>query len=806
MTEVTEVTEVTTETVEVLEDVPTTTEEVTEVTEVITETIEVTDKPEETTEVTEVTTTETTVIVEEDDVTKDKKPKSKKHRKPKRQPTSGTTEEMTEVTEVTTETVEVLEDVPTTTEEVTEATEVITETIEVTDKPEVTTERTTTDTTVIVEEDDVVKDKKSKSKRHRKSKHLMDQKDVIVSCDKANRVGVDAKPLVALLNCDELFDDDIQTGEINTFTVGSIGNETTNTFDKDGAVIAKIKTDMFSTTKANSSKNIKTIRKTIPAVARSSGGKMRTIDVETMTRTNILSGDRHTEVKTDTSGFTGEVESTPSANTAKSNVKLISFSTDRKSNQDNAVDVTAKTEASCTTEDKEKFITFGGKLTSAIEVQTITVKSSSTAETSTTVKTDSHENAENNLDFITISAVVGTEGTKRSLYNSSVEERLALTATQRTGMGSALYNMKRRRLVKTWLPQFVSYVQRRGRSLSKTMPRKELLNFARDFCDLNFANFEDGFFTSGTYEEKRATWTIARSLSFHYPGVAVQQLGLGFGKFRRTLLIDEVCRTHKRSDGTPLIEVEFVLSALQVVPKKCAYYEDVLILENGEVLFHGTGESLITYFLELGFLCPPNVNVADYLLHLNETQQMYHQVTMIQGFNNQRQLRRSRMFSGLIKYSDDMVLITGCLGACNSSRTSTPVGSPLRNSSTIRLSTSYSPIRRQLKVRGSSQFGSLMHSSTGFMPPQMKITAYSNSNVDLNLSEYSGFASSLGAKVVRDVPKTTVSSQSASSDTGENFVDRDLSVLTTETEIPPVTVPAYPNRQSTKRGSRFSST
>lgn len=179
----------------------------------------------------------------------------------------------------------------------------------------------------------------------------------------------------------------------------------------------------------------------------------------------------------------------------------------------------------------------------------------------------------------------------------------------------------------------------------------------------------------------------------------MQQLGLGVGKFKRTLVIDEVSHMRNGPDGSKLMGAEFVLSVLQVMPKKCAYYEDVLILENGEVLFHGTGESLIAYFQELGFVCAPGVNMADYLLNLTEEQQLHHQVTMIQGFNNQRQLRRSRMFSGMMKFSDDMVLMTGAPGAGGPSRTSTPVGSPARSGSTARLSTAYSPLRRQLKHR-----------------------------------------------------------------------------------------------------------
>ncbi|KAF1784973.1 hypothetical protein GQ600_3506 [Phytophthora cactorum] len=364
---------------------------------------------------------------------------------------------------------------------------------------------------------------------------------------------------------------------------------------------------------------------------------------------------------------------------------------------------------------------------------------------------------------------------------SNWEEKSAVLMDQRTGKGSALWDMKRRRLVKTWLPQFVSY---------------------------NFVSFEDGFFNTGTYEEKRATWTIARSLSFHYPGVAVQQLGLGVGKFQRTLLIDEVCRTRNGPDGTPLMEVEFVLSALQVVPKKCAYYEDVLILENGEVLFHGTGESLITYFQELGFVCAADVKVSDYLLNLTEEQQIHHQPHVL----------------WLMKFADDMVLITGGPGAGVQSRTSTPVGSPVRSGSTARLSTSYSPLRRQLKARGSlirSPFGSPISSPAGFMSPQstnatrsMKITAYSSPESKKTTKSMSssgaGFASPLVTKTTRGAAQTTTyaspvrnqsTAMAGSTTTRKITIEGDFTVITTEVTSPRGTKRVSTTRQPTKSGS-----
>ncbi|RLN55443.1 hypothetical protein BBP00_00008477, partial [Phytophthora kernoviae] len=531
----------------------------------------------------------------------------------------------------------------------------------------------------------------------------------------------------------------------------------------DGAAGATVKTEVFRTVGANGSVITKTVRTIIRKVTTSTGLAKRLIEIHTTTVTETTTGETSSTEQTETReeiDDSSAVATTTTTSMSTSDESLISLSTEEEKGDDGAAGATVKTEVFRTVGANgsvitktvrtiiRKVTTSTGLAKRLIEIHTTTVTETTTGETSSTEQTKTREEEEScgtSVGVIDVVAVVGTDGAKRSVGKSdisSLETKMSYgtksmsSMSERTGKGSAWWHMKRRRLVKTWLPQFVSYVQRRGRSLSKSMPRKELLNFARDFCDQNFVSFEDGFFNSGSYEEKRATWTIARSLSFHYPGVAVQQLGLGVGKFQRTLLIDEVCHARDGPDGNPVMEVEFVLSALQVVPKKCAYYEDVLILENGEVLFHGTGESLISYFQELGFMCTSGVSVSDYLLNLNEEQEMYHQVTMVQGFNNQRQLRRSRMFSGLMKFADDMVLVTGAPGAGGPSRSSTPVGSPMRSSSTARLSTSYSPLRRQLKHRfvQSSPTKSPFRSPTaGFASPQstnatrgMRITAYSS--------------------------------------------------------------------------------
>ncbi|KAI9918944.1 hypothetical protein PsorP6_011656 [Peronosclerospora sorghi] len=598
------------------------------------------------------------------------------------------------------------------------------------------------------------------------------------------------------------------TAVATTDVASTVGTTAISSTEEDGVMPGEtVKTEVFRSEKPDSSIVTKTVRTTTRTETSPTGELVTTIGVETTTETGFTNATMNdfsmTRDATSTMNKPAIVSTENDGSMLGETVKTEVFLSE---NPDGSI-VTKTVRTTFRT-----IMSLSGELVTTIDVDTTVDETEETLEQtdtttetktladekSTTVETETSEEYEQAT--IPIVSVIGIDRSKDSVAAKYWEERAALTTARRTGEDSAWLKMKRRRLVKTWLPQFVSYVQRRGRSLSKTMPRKELLNFARDFCDQNFVSFEDGFFNVGTYEEKRATWTIARSLSFHYPGVAVQQLGLGVGKFQRTLLIDEVCRTRPGLDGAPLVDVEFVLSALQVVPKKCAYYEDVLILENGEVLFHGTGESLITYFQELGFVCAPGLQVSNYLLNLTEEQQAYHQVTMIQGFNNQRQLRRSRMFSGLMKFADDMTLITGAPGAGGPSRTSTPASSPARSSGTSRLSMAYSPPRRQLTHRFApkSPLKSPIPSAAAFASPHssksttrgMKITAFSSQDAE-NMTAFT----TASAPSTASPRCTTATSSPAAKSSRRNKRQGDSTLQTTPTASP----------YGTKRGSKLQS-
>ncbi|GMF44081.1 unnamed protein product [Phytophthora lilii] len=74
-----------------------------------------------------------------------------------------------------------------------------------------------------------------------------------------------------------------------------------------------------------------------------------------------------------------------------------------------------------------------------------------------------------------------------------------------------------------------------------------------------------------------------------------------------------------------------VISLLQPSPEIFALFDSVLILNAGEVMYHGPRDQALPYFESLGFHCPPHRDTADFLLDLGTNQQMKYQDALPMG-------------------------------------------------------------------------------------------------------------------------------------------------------------------------------
>ncbi|KAE9267907.1 hypothetical protein PR003_g31621, partial [Phytophthora rubi] len=64
-----------------------------------------------------------------------------------------------------------------------------------------------------------------------------------------------------------------------------------------------------------------------------------------------------------------------------------------------------------------------------------------------------------------------------------------------------------------------------------------------------------------------------------------------------------------------------VISLLQPSPEVFELFDDVLLMNEGSIMFHGKREEAVPYFEQMGFHCPPRKDVADFLLDLGTNKQ-----------------------------------------------------------------------------------------------------------------------------------------------------------------------------------------
>ncbi|KAG3106522.1 hypothetical protein PI124_g9027 [Phytophthora idaei] len=77
-----------------------------------------------------------------------------------------------------------------------------------------------------------------------------------------------------------------------------------------------------------------------------------------------------------------------------------------------------------------------------------------------------------------------------------------------------------------------------------------------------------------------------------------------------------------------------VIALLQPAPEVFDLFDDVLILNEGEVMYHGPREEVETYFASMGFVRPPGRDLADFLLDLGTKQQRQYQQSLSVGVNS----------------------------------------------------------------------------------------------------------------------------------------------------------------------------
>ncbi|KAG6599673.1 pleiotropic drug resistance protein ABC superfamily [Phytophthora cinnamomi] len=219
------------------------------------------------------------------------------------------------------------------------------------------------------------------------------------------------------------------------------------------------------------------------------------------------------------------------------------------------------------------------------------------------------------------------------------------------------------------LPQLAAYVPQTDKHFP-SLSVQETLEFAHTCCAEELASRRGrSLLSNGTRGQNMAALRTTEALYQNYPDVIVEQLGLQmcretvignsmirgvsggerrrvttgemeFGMKYATFMddistgldsaatFDIVCT---QRDIAKKLHKTVVMALLQPAPEVFELFDNILLLNDGEVMYHGPREHVIPYFESLGFVCPPDHDVADYLLDLGTDQQHQFAVGKVDG-------------------------------------------------------------------------------------------------------------------------------------------------------------------------------
>ncbi|KAF4318225.1 hypothetical protein G195_008532 [Phytophthora kernoviae 00238/432] len=267
----------------------------------------------------------------------------------------------------------------------------------------------------------------------------------------------------------------------------------------------------------------------------------------------------------------------------------------------------------------------------------------------------------------TITLVLGQPGSGKSSLMKLLSGRFP-NGKNVTIAGEVVYNGMPVSELRKRLPQFVSYVPQRDKH-NPELTAKETLEFAHACCGKEISRHDEARFVHGSPQENREALEAAQAMVKHHPDVVIQQLGLencqntivgdamirgvsggerkrvttGEMEFGNTYvkMMDEISTGLDSAATFDIITTQrsiakkfrktVVISLLQPSPEVFALFDDVMILNDGHVMYHGRREEALSYFESLGFKCPPRRDVADFLMDMGTNKQGQYEVKVEHG-------------------------------------------------------------------------------------------------------------------------------------------------------------------------------
>ncbi|GMF18776.1 unnamed protein product [Phytophthora fragariaefolia] len=263
----------------------------------------------------------------------------------------------------------------------------------------------------------------------------------------------------------------------------------------------------------------------------------------------------------------------------------------------------------------------------------------------------------------TVTLFLGQPGSGKSSLMKALSGQFPMTKSVAVD-GDITYNGRSWKELLPKLPQLAAYVPQTD-SHFPSLSVQETLESAHACCTEEVASRRGKeLLSQGTPEQNEAALRTAESLYKNYPDVIVEQLGLqacrdtvignalkrgvSGGERRRVTMaetefgmkyatfMDEVTNgldsaatfdiVCTQRDIAKKLHKTVVMALLQPAPEVFELFDKVLLLNDGEVMYYGAREQVVSYFESLGFVCPPNRDVADFLMDLGTDQQHQYEV------------------------------------------------------------------------------------------------------------------------------------------------------------------------------------
>ncbi|OQR89249.1 ATP-binding Cassette (ABC) Superfamily [Thraustotheca clavata] len=301
----------------------------------------------------------------------------------------------------------------------------------------------------------------------------------------------------------------------------------------------------------------------------------------------------------------------------------------------------------------------------------------------------------------TITLVLGQPGSGKSTLMKVLCEQFP---KQNITMGGTMtYNGENIEQVATKLPQLAVYIDQRDFHYP-TLSVQETLEFAHACA--GGAQVPEMILKSlqyGSPEENAQAKAFIQSLYNVYPDIVTRQFGLDIckntiigngmlrgvsgGERKRVTIgemefgmkmasfMDEISTGLDSAATYDIVKAQkslavslkktIVISLLQPSPEVFNLFDEVLLLNDGHVMYHGPRALALEYFESLGFQCPPDRDVADFLLDLGTSQQNQYVVDPSSATTPRTPSDYSYYFKKSEIYSEMMAIVQGPLLHCN---------------------------------------------------------------------------------------------------------------------------------------------